>query len=977
MHYSMRTSALWRRDRFLPARRALEIADSFDAPTRRGSNAGTVAVLGLLAIAVCWPLRARASDPNHDSQTLTVEARDLITNVPVPDVSLKLSVGGDTELRATTSANGIARFAYTLPEATSRRFFSVTARGEDLVPLAARWTDEPSSPTPPSHLLFQTEKATTIGGRVLDEEGQPLADAAVVVSVNKSYPKSDQWVNVQDESTRTGADGRWSLNNVPERPDSIEIGAYHHLCLTDHSAFFLESFRPLSALRDGSAVLRLRHGTPIKGIVLSPDGKPVAGAEVYYGEGWDLANAIPPVNTDAQGRFTMGIQPGTDSTLTARAANFGPTLQPLKVGKEPQRVCLTLPPAHSVRGRVVDAGGKPIAGAWIQVFWSGAEGAVNSAFGSAIALDLSTDDDGRFEWREAPARGVHLNVSAEGFAGKENVPVASDVDHEIVLKPPTTIRGTVVDGMTGQPLPEFSITMAAAWEPGDPLIWQRGEPLDEKARKSPGMFEYTTATPAHQYLFRVQADGYLPEDCEPLAPDGTVHALRFRLTRAEPIRGTVRNPDGSPARDSFVYLVPAHRDGWIEYLRLLNDEVSEEDRSNTIHAKVAADGRFSLPPQRGNFALLALADAGFALVPRRALHGDDVLRLQPWARVSGTVTIEGKPAANLVLQSYDPEGSAPMEGKPRLVRQCHVKTNADGRFELPRVMPGRLALVQWVPNGVKGRIWALARATLDVQSGRSYDLKIGTNGRLVTGRLVLPRTETWMIRKAEIVPKDAKTDRPITIGVEILEAGHFRALDLRPGDYSLHIALHEPPPADSCGWGRLLSAYDREFTVPEGNTANEPPLDLGLLEPIKVDRRPLQVGDRAPDFTIQTLGGPDLKLADYRGKYVLLDFWASWCAPCLDEMPNLQAIHDQFANDPRFVLVSVSLDDRPRDAAAMVKALKLPWLQGFAGPDSPVASAYGATAIPATFLIGPDGKVLAKDLRGEKTKTAVAEALKP
>ena len=61
----------------------------------------------------------------------------------------------------------------------------------------------------------------------------------------------------------------------------------------------------------------------------------------------------------------------------------------------------------------------------------------------------------------------------------------------------------------------------------------------------------------------------------------------------------------------------------------------------------------------------------------------------------------------------------------------------------------------------------------------------------------------------------------------------------------------------------------------------------------------------------------------------------------------------------------------------MVKALNLSWRQGLAGPDSPVVAAYGATAIPATFLIGPDGNILARDLRGEKTKGAVVGALRP
>ena len=137
------------------------------------------------------------------------------------------------------------------------------------------------------------------------------------------------------------------------------------------------------------------------------------------------------------------------------------------------------------------------------------------------------------------------------------------------------------------------------------------------------------------------------------------------------------------------------------------------------------------------------------------------------------MTIDGKPAANLDLQSYDPDDSVPVVGQPRLVREFRVKTDADGHFELPRVLPGRLTLAQWVPNGVDRRVWPVIRASLDVEGGRSYDLKIGTSGRLVSGRLVLPRAETWMIRKAEIVSKGAKSERSVTVGVEVLEGGRF------------------------------------------------------------------------------------------------------------------------------------------------------------------------------------------------------------
>src|SRR5262249_29142338 len=158
-----------------------------------------------------------------------------------------------------------------------------------------------------------------------------------------------------------------------------------------------------------------------------------------------------------------------------------------------------------------------------------------------------------------------------------------------------------------------------------------------------------------------------------------------------------------------------------------------------------------------------------------------VLSLSRWASVKGTVTLDGKPAANIALQSIDPDEAAPRDGVPRLVRRHFVKTDADGRFELARVMPGRLALAEWVPNGKDRRVWPVIRASLDVEAGRSYDLAIGKSGRCVTGRLALAREDGWMIRKAEVLPKDPKSDRPLPIGVEVLEGGRFRALDLKPG----------------------------------------------------------------------------------------------------------------------------------------------------------------------------------------------------
>jgi thiol-disulfide isomerase/thioredoxin len=173
----------------------------------------------------------------------------------------------------------------------------------------------------------------------------------------------------------------------------------------------------------------------------------------------------------------------------------------------------------------------------------------------------------------------------------------------------------------------------------------------------------------------------------------------------------------------------------------------------------------------------------------------------------------------------------------------------------------------------------------------------------------------------------------------------------------------------------------REVTIAAApNSSNPEALDLGTRELTLTSAKPLKVlsiGDLAPDFRLTTLDGKPLSLKSYRGKYVLLDFWATWCAPCRQELPHLKELHKKFGTDKRFELVSLSLDNErtaPRDFA---KKEGIPWVQGFLGKtvDSAVTADYGVTGIPAIFLIGPDGRIVAKDLRGTAAAEAVATAL--
>ncbi|MDO6431077.1 TlpA disulfide reductase family protein [Flavitalea sp. BT771] len=138
----------------------------------------------------------------------------------------------------------------------------------------------------------------------------------------------------------------------------------------------------------------------------------------------------------------------------------------------------------------------------------------------------------------------------------------------------------------------------------------------------------------------------------------------------------------------------------------------------------------------------------------------------------------------------------------------------------------------------------------------------------------------------------------------------------------------------------------------------------------------IETGRQALPFTQSSVDGKTVTLADFRGKYVLLEFWASWCGPCRAENPNLRKQY-QLYKDKGLEIVGVSLD---HDKGAWVKAIEkdqLPWVHvsDLQGWKNAVSTSYGIMGVPANFLIDPQGKIVAQNLRGEALNKKLEEIL--
>jgi hypothetical protein len=819
--------------------------------------------LGILLGVLCF------GAPQSAGPTMTIQATDQATGEPIFGASVIVETNAG---RQQSQTDDYGQCALTIP-AGHLNYLSISVEKSGYVCMAATWENVQPGQKMPGQLSFAMEMGTTIGGKVVDEAGKPVAGAVVHLLSPGASEARDGKVRIDFRAdARTDAAGRWSVDTAPPHIQGVEYTVTARGFYTDAVYRFAP---PIQQLRNRSAVLTINHAVRLEGIVLGPAGKPVAGAKVTTSE--EGSGRDRQTRTDAAGKFTLeGASPG-EATFSVLADHFAPQLLTVMTPST-QPTVVHLRSGTPMKLHVVNRAGKPLVGVHIDVErWRDT---------SLLNYRMHTDADGNAIWPDAPADEVLMIFSKPGRGKIVGQPITATTGPiNITLGPKTEVHGAVVDAATGKPFKNFTVLFGSGWIGQSYMFWHTSDYGSQFALR-PGhesKFTYSPSQSYPQYALRIEADGYTPATSRRFADDEGDLQLKFEMVKGTPVAGTVYTPDRKPVAGAKVFLIG---DSHGELLMENNAQVSPQAQPDSV--KTNTQGQFSFPSQIDSFGLVCIEKAGYANLEVPDPHPSESpilvfshiffsmpakrptsydLKLQPWATVQGRLMIGSSPGAELQVGLRQSMQIPP----PYVFFNYTTKTDSAGRFRFDRVPPGEVLAYRLIrkenPTSDSDTTPIIAR------SGQNTSVQIGGTGRPIIGKFALPPTLTgghWIAPFADIstqvkMPKAPDVPADIRNGsfdaqrkwliawentpegkayaearrkellsfhdylLDVRPDGSFRADDVPAGTYDLEASFY-PPNDTNRDWNHPLGTADTVVIVPPmaGGRSDEA-LDVGTV----------------------------------------------------------------------------------------------------------------------------------------------------
>lgn len=783
---------------------------------------------------------------------LELHVIDKTTKEPIADAAVSIAMSNVPSRKDGTDTQG--RCWIILPT-DKTKYLRLIARHDGYVETMVEWQSAGQLSIPAAFTLA-LEPGTPIGGIIRNEQGQPIEGANVSLVIGRGIedeqrpsPRESKMVNYVD--CKTDQDGKWVCDSAPLDIKKMSIRLSHPLYVTDNESGEVTSKPPAQNLRDMTAVLVMKKGIELTGIIQDKDAKPIKGATVLQGMTRFMSNH-QETKTDTDGRFTFPSARAGAIDLTITAKNFALLITAVDVKRDMAALHLKLEPGNILRGKVLDIDGKSVPGATLAVeYWRGRQ---------VLAASINTDATGQFIWTEAPADEVQFTVYKRGFQYLRYVKMtAGKNEYLLTLRRPLHVVGSVVDAETNQPLDKFKVILGQQWEPNQVYFDPRNAAIG-----SAGKYAVDLDEPAKAHLLHVEADGYLPQVSRQFKDDEAYPVLDFKLKKGSGPRILVKLPNGQPAAGAEVAIYSIRG---ISSFQILNGHMPLHPAADSATiAKTDTAGAVSFPPQTDGFTLLAIHDAGCAEASEEQLKPSGEIKLQPWVAVDAKFMIGSRPAASQTVELWRVMPVA--GGRIGIFFQHTATTDAEGRIKFARVVPGDWIVrrILEVPQDGAISVMPLNSERTGVSPGQTVQITVGGTGRPVIGRGVLPAgaalPDGWKFGDCRIITRDRRPTLPANWqqlsdaqrqlwyqqwnGTEEAKAiernrhyypvfpakdGSFRVDDVVPGDYSLILRIDDSNAGSNAGFVKPMAQLAHEFTLPEipGGRTDEPH-DLGQIQ---------------------------------------------------------------------------------------------------------------------------------------------------